>query len=156
MSALVTDDVGNVAPDYGGFLQIPEPSMLEMLGDHGLFACFRAVQEIHLDLVGEVPPTAVYEELRASLVHMGWDICTGNGWLSASAHGCFPINGITGIIDEANGFQINDWGLLAAFEDAETLSCLNDAEIPVHAPWFPVEVLLDEGSFRRLVALRAS
>jgi hypothetical protein len=36
-----------------------------------------------------------------------------------------------------------------------TWSRLNDAEISEHAPWFPVEVLLDEGSFRRLVDLRA-
>lgn len=155
ISRLVTDQNGDPAPDYGGFLQFPVPSVLEMLEAYDLFAGFRAVQDTYLNYINEAPPTATYERLRGNLVRVGWDVCTGNGWLSASAHGCFPINGITGEIDETNGFRPNEWGLLPVFEDALMWCSRNSTEIPEHAPWYPVEILLDEGSFHRLRASRA-
>ena len=155
IATIVTDHIGNPEPDYAGFLQFPDASVLELIEASGHFACFRAVEEPRVEYVSEVPPTAVYQMLRSNLKQVGWDVCTGNGWTSASAHGCFPINGITGDIDQKYDHEINEWGLLTSLNSAETWVSINNADIPEHAPWYPVEVLLDETSYRRLTALRS-
>jgi hypothetical protein len=47
--------------------------------------------------------------------------------------------------------KLNDWGLLNSLRDCCDYCELADREMPQDAPWYPVAVCLDKGTFRRLV-----
>ena len=79
--------IGDENLDYGGFLQIIDTSTLKIIADRGLFACFRGIERNILDAIKFIPnypPNSIYEKISHHLVFMGWDICQGNGWVSAS------------------------------------------------------------------------
>jgi hypothetical protein len=40
-----TSDVGDKVTGYGGFLQVINPQVLDILNERGLFACFRGVEK---------------------------------------------------------------------------------------------------------------
>jgi hypothetical protein len=153
--ALVTDDLGSHEPTYGGFLQILDRSVLEEVERRNLFACFRAVHQTNADHVGTDPNTALYSELHDELIYVGWDVCVGNGWASASYDGYFPMDSISGEL-EANEAQLNRWGLFSSLEDALECCALNDERIPDDSPWYPVAISVDESSYRRLANLLPS
>ena len=146
----VTDELGNQDIQYGGFLQLIDPKGLDLLSSKGLFACFRCITDQYLEHVGTCPPKDVYQSLIKNLKFMGWDIATGNGWLSASSHGSFPINPFTGIAVDSNNSKINEYGLFSSLDDCLKYCQINDTQIPEHAPWFPVAIYVDESSYIRL------
>ena len=108
--ARVTDDLGNPSPTYGGFLQLLDLSVLKEIESRNLFVCFRAVHQTFAHLVLTVPDVVLYPELRDELIHLGWDVCIGNGWVSASTEGYFPMDAISGKM-EANEGLLNRWAL---------------------------------------------
>lgn len=145
-----TDEVGNHDVTYGGFLQLTSPKALELISDHDLFLCFRCIAETYLAHVQVCPPTRVYQRLVGDLRSMGWDISTGNGWLSASCHGHFPVDPFSGDTIDDNILQINKFGLFNNLDDCLKYCEINNSQIPEHALWFPVEIKLDVGSYSRL------
>ncbi|NVN90287.1 MAG: hypothetical protein HXX11_06745 [Desulfuromonadales bacterium] len=145
-----TDELGNSAVNYGGFVQMVDVHALGLLAEHGLFACFRCITENYLEQVQVYPPKAVYQKLIDDLIPMGWDISTGNGWLSASCHGCFPIDPYTGDEIDQHADKINKFGLFFTLDDCLTYCQTNNSLIPEHAPWFPVGIYVDKSSYARL------
>ena len=161
LQKLLTDEVGNLQQAvpgglYSGKLQITVMRVLGKVQRLGAFACFRAVHEAFASHVDTCPPIAIYSRLRSGLVHLGWDVCVGNGWASASTEGDFPLNGLTGQIDPGGELQFNEWSLLGSLDNARYYCELNDQCIPSDAPWYPVAVCVDEQSFVGLEALRPS
>ena len=145
-----TDELGNSFVDYGGFLQMIDPEALEIFAKGELFACFRGVEKNILKHIQSYPPKNIYENISSQLRLAGWDICTGNGWLAASAHGCFPVDPVTGSEIDNNADQINEFGLFNNFSDCQMYCEVNNVKIPEHAPWYPVAVFLDVHSYDRL------
>jgi hypothetical protein len=136
-------------PSYAGFLQVTDEGALNILDELGLFACFRAVEVFRLPKIHAVPPSLLYTGLRANLMLVGWDVCSGNGWLSASSHGIFPINPFTGEVIDVDA-KINCFGLFDDADDAERCCAANNLGLSSHAPWYPVGVLLTAKSYERL------
>ncbi len=145
-----TDELGNKMVDYGGFVQIISLNVLKLLNKRGLFACFRCITEGYFKHIQANPPKEIYQNLFCDLKPVGWDIATGNGWLSASCHGRFPIDPFTGYETDQNADQINKYGLFSRLEDCLIYCQINNAEIPEHAPWYPVSIYVDKGSYARL------
>ena len=146
----VSDDLGNPDVEYGGFLQINNLKVLQIIQNHKFFTCFRGVLVSDLERVQTVPAHEIYQRLEGDLITMGWDICTGNGWRSASCDGYFPINALNGIVEVGSCDLVNEWGLLKEFEKCLEFCLINNKEIPEDAPWYPVKVYLDKGSYNRL------
>jgi hypothetical protein len=146
-----TDELGNSGVKYGGFLQIVDFNALRLLADRELYACFRCIGPEFLQHVQVNPPSRLYEKFFGDLVQVGWDIATGNGWLSASSHGCFPVDPFSGREIDQNAHMVNRFGLFSAFGDCLAYCQQNDSAIPEHAPWFPVAIRIDKDSYTRLV-----
>ncbi|MCY7281103.1 MAG: hypothetical protein LH610_09465 [Sphingomonas bacterium] len=152
--ALVTDDLGNPSPTYAGSLQLSDRSVFEEVESRNLFVCFRAAHQTYADHVQTVPNAALYSELRDELIHLGWDVCVGDGWVSASLEGYFPMDAINGKM-EADEALLNRWGLFASLEDALEC-CTQNNEQTSDYPWYPVAIAVDESSYRRLATLTRS
>jgi hypothetical protein len=146
----LTDELGNKHVSYGGFLQVIDLKILDLLGKFGLFTCFRCIQEKYLDHVQTCPTTQFYKSLLKNLVFVGWDICSGNGWLSASCHGCYPFNPFTGNAINDDYKIINGYGLFANLNDCQKYCKINNESILEHSPWFPVAIYVDHGSYLRI------
>jgi hypothetical protein len=153
ISEYFVDELGNPSINYGGFLQIINPSVLDLLPEKELFACFRCITKEYIEHVQVNPPKAIYSRLIDSLIFVGWDISTGNGWLSASCHGSFPINPYTGEELDQNVNKLNEFALFSDSNDCLLCCQTNNSLIPEHAPWFPVAVFVDPGSYARLKAI---
>ena len=145
-----TDELGNASVKYGGFLQMVDPAVLGTFAAKELYACFRGVEKSLLGYIQAYPPEDIFENLSDHLKFMGWDISTGNGWLSASCHGCFPVDPATGDEIDENAWQINKFGLFEHFSDCIMYCEKNNNKIPEHAPWYPVAVFVDDDSCNRL------
>jgi hypothetical protein len=146
-----TDEFGNKNVDYGGFLQMVNVDALKLIEKNSLYACFRCIDKNLIDYVQVCPPKLIYQGVQGNLKLIGWDIATGNGWLSASCHGCFPIDPFTGDALDENADKINKFGLFSSFDDCLVYCQKNNLQIPEHAPWYPVAICLDLSSFNRLV-----
>jgi len=123
---------------------------IHLIGIRKLFACFRCIFKEYFECVQVCPPDIIYKRLFPDLLPMGWDIATGNGWLSASCHGCFPVNPFTGEMTIYDSNKINDYGLFAELDSCLEFCSLNNTLIPEHAPWFPVAIFVDRDSYIRL------
>jgi hypothetical protein len=145
-----TDEVDNIMPTYGGAVQLSDPSALDILDDAGLFACFRGVEQHLLSHVQTVPPSDLYRAISGQLRLVGWDVCTGNGWRSASCSGFFPIHPFTGEVLSADFRQINAYALFGELEACRACCAANDALASDDAPWFPVAVYLTRRALARL------
>ncbi|QIK79431.1 hypothetical protein G7077_11470 [Sphingomonas piscis] len=154
IAALVTGELGNSSPKYGGFLQIADRRALPEIESQGLFCCFRAVHRAYLEHVQTAPNADLYSKLRDELIHVGWDVCTGNGWVSASYDGYFPMDTIGGGL-ESDEARLNEWALFGLLPDALACCALNNDRLPASKPWYPVSVCVDRGSHRRLVGMLA-
>jgi len=155
----LTDEVGNPPQGnpprlYAGAVQIADTNALEEVKKLGAFACFRAVHDRFAGHVQTCPPSAIYAFLQGGFVHLGWDICVGNGWVSASTEGDFPLDGLSGRIEPECQHLFNEWSLLGSLDDARHYCELNDQWLPSDAPWYPVSVCVDERSYGSLEALR--
>lgn len=146
----VTDDVGNIKVEYGGLLQIRSAEIFEILKRHELYSCFRGVHVDYSKYIQAYPPDGIYENLEKDLTFVGWDIATSNGWSSASCEGMFPINPFTGEILDENIDQLNSYALFEELDSCLNYCRLNNNKLPENAPWYPVAVNLDNGSFNRL------
>jgi hypothetical protein len=144
-----SDDVGNAPAHYGGFLQLKDVDVLPILNVQGLFACFRLVFPEILERLAVRPPTETYTALERNLQPMGWDIASGNGWLSASSHGCYPIDPFTGDSLDDHVREVNSFALFDSLADCEAFCDKNNVAIPEHAPWFPVLVCVDSWTHNR-------
>lgn len=151
LSKLLTDDVGNANPIYGGGVQLSDAQALGEVARLGLFACFRAVQPIFADHVQTTPPTAIYSSLREEIMHLGWDVCVGNAFAPASLEAEFPTS-----MDGESDYSLNEWSLLDSLEGAEHYTDLNNKLTPEDAPWYPVAVCVDKRSYQRLEILLQS
>jgi hypothetical protein len=138
---LLTDDLGNPRrPAWTGDVQLPKLEIEALVYSMGLMVFCRAVRDQDLAHVVGIPPKHHYVEIVERGRRLGWDICSGNGWLPASAHGIFPIDPVSGESLTENGGHLNRFAL---FDDLD--QCLfckeeNDKWIPEHSPWFPVAV----------------
>jgi hypothetical protein len=54
IAALLTDELGNPEPSYGGFVQIADARVLALVEAHSYFSCFRAVHARYVDHVQTV------------------------------------------------------------------------------------------------------
>lgn len=145
--------IGDENLDYGGFLQIIDTSTLKIIADRGLFACFRGIERNILDsikFIPNYPPNSIYEKISHHLVFMGWDICQGNGWVSASCEGIYPVDPLTGEDLDENAGQINRFGLFDQLYNCRAYCEMNNMEIPEHSPWYLVAVYVDDSSYDRL------
>lgn len=147
----LTDELGNSNVDYGGFVQMIDPYVLQLIAKQNLFACFRVIENRHMRCVDAYPPRALYQDLIQELKIVGWDIATGNGWLSASCHGRFPIDPFTGKTLDKNHYKINKFGLFDSIDDCEIYCRINNEEILEHSPWLPVAIYVDKSTFNRLI-----
>lgn len=148
---LITDEIGNSNPDSYESLQLKDRSLLNLIDRAGVFACFRSVNMHNVIQIDVVPDEKVYHEIAGELCFIGWDICTGNGWLTASCHGIFPINPFTGSEIDSNASMINLFGLFEGISDCVEYCRLNNLGIPEHSPWFPVGVSVTKRGIRTLV-----
>jgi len=144
----VTDDLGNVDVEYGGFLQVRDPAIFAQLEALNLFACFRLVDPALIDFLKVEPPVDIYREIQPQLKPVGWDIFCSDGWMSASTNGLFPIDPFTGAVDDLA--TINRFGLIESKEACAVLCKANDDAVPSWAPWKRVCVGLDASSYLRL------
>lgn len=150
---LLTDDLGNPFPSHYDGLQMLDPHLLGLIDSAGLFACFRSVRLPNAALEGLNPDPKVYQAIERELFHVGWDICSGNGWLSASCHGIFPVNPFTGEVINKGDLLINRFGLIDEYAHCEIYCELNNTAIAEHAPWFPVRVYISKIGAERLRTL---
>lgn len=146
-----TDDLGNTYPQYGGFLQLVDLTVLTELSKYGLYSCFRCVSPEWVKYTDSYPPHSIYASIKNTLCFVGWDVATGNGWRSASTDGCFPIDPFSGEIDEQD--KINQFGLIRDASDCIFYCKESDITVPDYAPWFPVAVYVDSESYQRLTNL---
>jgi len=146
-----SNELGGKMDGYGGLLQLKDPIGLGLLERYGLYASFRCVHESILEHVQTVPPLELYESIRDELICVGWDVVSGNGWLSASCHGLYPIDE-----DENNKSELNDYSLFDCLKDCLECCEENNLGLPEHAPWFPVAVCLDANSYERVLKLQSA
>lgn len=147
---LFTDDLGNRNVRYPGFLQILDLCVLDNLDDRDLFACFRAVQRKIVGHVSAFPPVDLYRPLMKRLKLAGWDVCTGNGWRSASCDGFFPIDPFDGHAVDDHAYEINEFGLFRELSHSLEYCSKNDEGGPEDSPWYPVGVYITARSYARL------
>ena len=150
IQAYFTDDVGNKNVSYGGFLQVTDVKVFELLEKFELYACFRGVAKEYINQISVVPPTELYQKLISELKFMGWDIAISNGWCTASVEGIFPINPFTGDVLDGNISQLNEYGLFDSLEHCSNYCQLNNQRVPEDSPWYPVAVYVDYNSHARL------
>jgi len=148
--SMLTDELGNVNPRHYDALQLTDPKALGLMETDGLYTCYRMIESARIDFVGLVPSERVYEAIQSSLEFVGWDICSGNGWLSASCHGIYPIDPFTGVLIDENAKMINEFGLFRELRNCLRYCKANDQKIADHAPWFPVGVLVSKDNLRRI------
>lgn len=145
-----SDELGNPEPIYGGFLQVTGAEVISLLAGAGMYLCLRSVPGEALAFFDASPGS--YEELET--VRVGYDVAVLNGWRSASSSGVFPVDPFTGA-------AMNDCppGLLnknLLFDDLEVCNewvATNNREVKTYGRWWPVEVLVDRDSARRLALL---
>lgn len=146
----LTDEIGNTNVEYGGFLQMIDKTILDLLPKKNLYACFRGVEKNIIKHIDVYPIERIYRNILNELIFVGWDVCTGSGWLSASIHGHFPIDIKTGNNIDVNAEKINVFGLFESQYDCILYCDINNDNIPEHAPWYPVAIFLDKNSYTRL------
>lgn len=149
----ISDDLGNAEVVYGGFIYIHDARAFDELRQLGLYACIRAVDQEGARIL-EAPITQPLGELNASLVHVGWDVAHGNGWLSASCDGIYPLDVFSTSDLSPVDRRINRFGLFEDAEDARRCCDQNNKEVTTMAPWYPVAVLVDQSSLARIETLR--
>ena len=142
LKVLLSDDIGNPKPDYAGALQLTDSRAINLVQEMGLHLCFRAVEQNLLSLVSAIPNSKVYKQIQGSLAIVGWDVCSGNGWLSASLIGEFPIDVMSGREIGDQEQTTNEFGLFASKNEALENCAKNDKLVPEHAPFYPVAVML--------------
>jgi hypothetical protein len=144
-----TDELGNKSIEYGGFLYTNDSHALTLLDKNQLYACFRGVSKNYLDVV-DCPLAIPLADFSIKLKLVGWDIANGNGWVSASCDGVYPIDPFDGSQLDGNANQINGHGLFDNLKDCLSYCAVNDESFPARAPWYPVAIYLDLMSFDRL------
>ncbi len=150
LSPYLSDEVGNTPPSYAGWLQMIDPIALAILRELLLFSCFRAVQERVQKQIDTCPVPEVYERVIMELEQVGYDVCTGNGWRSASCCGEYPIDSIDGSDRPQAIVGANRFGLIDDLMRAVEYCRRNDEIAPEDSPWYPVAVLIDKSSLQRL------
>ncbi len=136
--ARLTDGLGNPSPVWSEDVQFPDLAVLSLIEARGLVALFRGVRACDLDYVLGVAPAHRYAEILTHGSRLGWDICSGNGWLTASAHGAFPVDTVTGEALSDGGEALNGFALFDDLGDCLDWIAENDRDSPEHAPWYPV------------------
>ncbi len=132
-------------------LQMIDEKAIYYVGKYRYFCCFRAVFEADFNLLQVIPPEMLYKKLMPELCFLGWDVCTGNSFISASCHGVFPINPFDGQVNDTIAINlINNFGLFFTSEGSRLFCNLNNSEIREHRPWYPVGVFTDKNSFMRM------
>ncbi|SMR83554.1 hypothetical protein SAMN04488030_0030 [Aliiroseovarius halocynthiae] len=150
LRSVVSDELLSGSVVYPGALQATDINITRVARRLGLFLCFRAVETDALSALEIQPASDIYEELSDQLIPVGWDVCSGNGWLAASCHGIYPFDPFVGPNSDNLDLDINDFALLRNLEDCRQCCDLNNQEIPEHAPWFPVAIYLMESDVARL------
>lgn len=153
---LLSDDVGNKPPSYAGSLQLTDARALDIIEELGMFACFRGIQREMLSHVDAYPNTEIYQEIYSQLELVGWDVCTGNGWRSASCDGDFPIDPFDGTMEDIDAVNVTRFGLINTLGLAKEYCDRNDRIAPEDCPWYPVAVLVSTSSLSRLLAPKSA
>lgn len=142
LAPYLTDEVGNCPPSYAGSLQMTSSALLDVVKGTERYLCFRGVQRDVLEFLDVVPNTLSYHSIEDEFVLVGWDVCSGNGFLSASCHGIYPIDPFTGSDLDESVQRLNNVGLFKTLKQCVGYCAVNDKELPEHSPWFPVGVLI--------------
>lgn len=148
----LTDELGNETIDYGGFLFLKDHRLIDCLEEKNLFACFRGIHSKDLEIV-QCPLAKEISAMEIPLTIMGWDIANGNGWVSASTDGVYPIDPFNGSVLDENVEKINAYGLFDSLDDCKGYCLLNNQQVPARAPWYPVAIFLDHLSLERLTSI---
>lgn len=141
LSAL-TDDLGNNTPTYAGTVFTTSPDTISEIQELNIMLCMRCVRASDIPYT-DCPLSIRVTDMVPEPLFMGWDIVRGNGWVSASCDGYFPINS-TG--EQRNHNEIGILNNYSLFDDL--VRCLeycerNNKEIPEWAPWYPVAIFCD-------------
>lgn len=146
---VLTDDLGNRGVEYGGFVFIEDTRLVERISEAGWFTCVRALRWKDLDKL-DTPLAKSVVEFGDLLVHIGWDIVHGNGWVSASCDGIFPLD-VCSLTSSLMPSEVaNQFGLLSSEATAVAYCEINNKDVARLAPWYPVAVHVDRFSLRRL------
>lgn len=149
----LTDDLGNEKPSYGGFLFPKNMTAIDVVNSMGYYSAFRGVAQsdvIYTDCTNAMP----VEAIGRGLIFVGWDVVSGNGWVSASCRGVFPINPFDGNCRENGMNDVNPYGLIDDYEKCTAYAKSNNFINAGHAPWYPVSIFIDSTTLARLNSLR--
>ena len=150
LKCMFTDDLGNEEIRYLGWLQPKYSNAFDRVDDELLFSCIRMVRKSDIGKTDVVPNTRIHQENAADFVRVGWDICNGNGWVSASLDGDFPINPISGEVRGEGIEMLNGYSLFERLEDCDRFCDLNNEPPHESPPWYVVGVYLTSRSLGRL------
>lgn len=147
-----TDEIGNDDPHDFGAVQPKAPSAFYHVEKSCLHSCLRFVRKSQLSLTDTVPPTWLREAEEYGFVFAGWDVCCGNGWMSASCENAFPIDPFTGNIIDGKNNIVNAFGLIENIEDCMDFCQINNSSASESGPWYSVGVYITVKFMERLRA----
>lgn len=145
----ITDDLGNKRPTYAGTVFVTSPSAIDYLQRHGILICMRGVRALDRAST-DCPPGIKVDDFLPKPVLMGWDIVRGNGWVSASCDGCFPVDSNGEVRSGESASALNAYSLFDSLEDCLRYCDRSNKEVPEWAPWYPVAVYCDPQSRRTI------
>lgn len=138
----VTDDLGNNHPNYAGTIFFSNRNAIDQIQKRNIMLCMRCVRDQDIPLT-DCPLSLSIADFFPKPYLMGWDIVRGNGWVSASCDGYFPIDSTGKPRQEENIKKLNRYSLFDNLEDCLEYCELNNKKIPEWAPWYPVAIYCD-------------
>jgi hypothetical protein len=112
---------------------------------------FRAVRENDAKIVDTVPNSVFYRQITDELDLVGFDVCSGNGWISASVESEYPVDPISGNLLNIDFDKVNCYSLFYDLDFAFKYLDIVNIEAKEHQPWYPVAVLITPYSRSRLM-----
>jgi hypothetical protein len=152
---MLTDDMGHKNPGYAGTVFTTSSEVVSIIQKLGIMLCMRGVRAPDIPHT-DCPFGVRVLDLVPPPLFMGWDIVRGNGWVSASCDGKFPIDSTGEQRDGENASVLNDYSLFDGLDSCLRYCDLNNMEIPEWAPWYPVAVYCDSQTKSIIDALISS
>lgn len=149
---ILTDDLGNDNPTYAGTVFTTNPEAISEIQKLNVMLCMRCVRTADISLT-DCPLSIRVADMVPEPLFMGWDIVRGNGWVSASCDGYFPIDSTGERRDTEKTDVLNNYSLFDDLGRCLEYCDLNNKEIPEWAPWYPVAVFCDSQTKASIDAL---
>lgn len=147
---LLLDELGNELPKSFDALQPKHKDIFYILDEISLFACVRSVHQRFLEHLDVIPSENVYNDISGDLYLAGFDVCCGNGWMSASLEGEFPNRWNNETIASKDNSPTNKFGLISDYEECLSYCQINNDLFPDSYPWYAVGVYITNKSLSRL------